>query len=162
MKNKVKKIFNNKIFTFILGGIVFSSISVIAATYFPSGDVTYDNTASGLQSTNVQGAIDELYNSCSKTITSDNYIYFLVNSGSIYGLNLENNELKAVFNNYGTEIEGSSIKDFFVTSDYIYLMVDDIWQPVYRFRLDNNELKIVFNNYGTEIERKIIDGIFVK
>ena len=60
MKNKVKKIFNNKIFTFILGGIVFSSISVMAATYFESNAVTYDNTESGLTSTNVQGAIDEL------------------------------------------------------------------------------------------------------
>lgn len=64
MKNKVKKIFNNKIFTFILGGIVFSSISVMAATYFESNAVTYDNTESGLTSTNVQGAIDELYNEC--------------------------------------------------------------------------------------------------
>ena len=49
---------------FILGVITAISISVIATTYFPSGDVTYDNTASGLQSTNVQGAIDELYGVC--------------------------------------------------------------------------------------------------
>ena len=36
-------------------------VGVYAATYFPSNDVTYDNKESGLVSTNVQGAIDELY-----------------------------------------------------------------------------------------------------
>ena len=41
---------------------------VYAETYFPSNQVTYENTASGMQSTDVQGAIDELYNTCfSKT-----------------------------------------------------------------------------------------------
>ena len=49
---------------FVLGVITAISINVIAATYFPSNDVTYDNTVSGLQSTNVQGAIDELYGVC--------------------------------------------------------------------------------------------------
>ena len=37
---------------------------VTAATYFESSTVTYDNSSSGLSSTNVQGAIDELYNVC--------------------------------------------------------------------------------------------------
>ena len=44
--------------------------SVYAATYFASSDVTYDNTESGLSSTNVQGAIDELYNECTKEPTA--------------------------------------------------------------------------------------------
>ena len=78
MKNKVKKIFNNKIFTFILGGIVFSSISVMAATYFESNAVTYDNTESGLTSTNVQGAIDELYEVCFTPKTGSDTITDLV------------------------------------------------------------------------------------
>ena len=62
MKEKIKEIFKNRIFIFILGGLIFGSVGVTAATYFPSNDVTYDNTASGLSSTDVQGAIDELYN----------------------------------------------------------------------------------------------------
>ena len=33
-------------------------------TYFPSNQTTYDNSISGLQSENVQDAIDELYNTC--------------------------------------------------------------------------------------------------
>ena len=49
---------------FVIGIIVSGGISVIAATYFPSNQTTYDNTNSGLSSTNVQGAIDELYNVC--------------------------------------------------------------------------------------------------
>ena len=39
-------------------------VSVIAATYFPSNQTTYDNSASGMVATDVQGAIDELYNVC--------------------------------------------------------------------------------------------------
>ena len=48
----------------IIGGVIFGSIGVYAATYFPSNDVTYNNETSGLESTDVQGAIDELYNVC--------------------------------------------------------------------------------------------------
>ena len=60
----LKKFLNNKIFIFILGGLVFGTIGVSAATYFNSKDVTYDNKTSGLNATNVQTAIDELYNTC--------------------------------------------------------------------------------------------------
>ena len=37
------------------------SVGVCAVTYFPSNQVTYDNKTSGLKSSDVQGAIDELY-----------------------------------------------------------------------------------------------------
>ena len=60
MKEKIKK----NLVGFIIGVITTFSISVIAVTYFPSKDVTYDNKESGLSSTNVQGAIDELYGVC--------------------------------------------------------------------------------------------------
>ena len=62
MKDKIKKIFKNRILIFGLGILISGSVSVLAVTYFPSDDVTYDNKTSGLKSTNVQGAIDELYN----------------------------------------------------------------------------------------------------
>ena len=64
MKEKTKQFLKKYLIGFILGIISACTISVIAATYFPSKDVTYDNTASGLESTNVQGAIDELYGVC--------------------------------------------------------------------------------------------------
>ena len=49
---------------FTLGLISGSLVIVYAQTYFPSNQVTYENTASGMQATDVQGAIDELYNVC--------------------------------------------------------------------------------------------------
>ena len=64
MKEEIKKIIFGYLPGFITGLIICGTISVIAATYFPSNDVTYDNTESGLKSTNVQGAIDELYGVC--------------------------------------------------------------------------------------------------
>ena len=60
MQEKIKK----NLIGFIIGVITAFSISVIAATYFPSNQTTYDNSVSGLQSTNVQDAIDELYGVC--------------------------------------------------------------------------------------------------
>ena len=65
MKEKITK----NIIGFILGVITAFSISVIAATYFPSNDVTYDNKESGLSSTDVQGAIDEIYGICTTPST---------------------------------------------------------------------------------------------
>ena len=69
MKKKIKKILKNRIFLCLLTAIIVGTVSVSAATYFPSNDVTYDNKESGLASTNVQGAIDELYNACKTPAT---------------------------------------------------------------------------------------------
>lgn len=71
MREKIKKIFKNKIFIFTLGVMLTWGMSVLAATYFPSGDVTYDNSSSGLESTNVQEAIDELYGVCQQGASQD-------------------------------------------------------------------------------------------
>ncbi len=49
---------------FLIGGILFGSISVKGMSEFYSNDVSYDNKESGLTSTNVKSAIDELYNVC--------------------------------------------------------------------------------------------------
>ena len=74
-KEKIKKVLKNRIFIFVMSAILFSVVGVSAATYFESGAVTYDNTESGLTSTNVQGAIDELYNACKTPSTpAGNYI----------------------------------------------------------------------------------------
>ena len=73
-REEIKKVLKNRIFIFVLGGLIFSAVSVYAATVFPSDDVTYDNTESGISSTNVQGAIDELYNTCINPPTGGNGI----------------------------------------------------------------------------------------
>ena len=78
MKEKVKK----NIIGFIIGVITAFSISVIAATYFPSNQTTYDNTNTELQSTNVQDAIDELYGVCFPPKTGSDTITDLVDTNS--------------------------------------------------------------------------------
>ena len=61
---KIKGFAKKYLIGFILSGILSASISVYAVVTFPSNNVTYDNSSSGLKSTNVKGAIDELYNLC--------------------------------------------------------------------------------------------------
>ena len=65
MKRKLKMI------GIILGVMILTSIaSVYAVQAVNSIDVSYDNTTSGLTSTNVKGAIDSLYSICTNTKTS--------------------------------------------------------------------------------------------
>ncbi len=64
MKEKIKKIIFGYLPGFILGIISACTVSVIAVTYFPSNQTTYDNTNTELKSENVQDAIDELYGVC--------------------------------------------------------------------------------------------------
>ena len=61
---KVIKNLKKYLIGFILGISVSGVAIVFASTYFPSNQVTYDNKTSGLESKDVQGAIDELYNEC--------------------------------------------------------------------------------------------------
>ena len=72
MKYKIKKEYiKTNLIGFIIAGIIVSGGFVFAAVTFPSNEVSYSNTESGLNSNNVQGAIDELYNTCAnKSSTS--------------------------------------------------------------------------------------------
>ena len=74
MKEKTKEFFKKYLIGFILGVVSAGAVIVYAETYFPSNDVTYDNKESGLTSTNVQGAIDELYQVCTKEPTAGDTI----------------------------------------------------------------------------------------
>ena len=61
---RIKKYINESskfVFAFIFGAIVFSVVGVKAAYILAASEVVYDNSSSGISSTNVQGAIDELY-----------------------------------------------------------------------------------------------------
>ena len=64
MFSKIKEFMKRYLCGFLIGGILFGSISVKAMNEFYSNDVTYNNNSSGLVSTNVKSAIDELYNKC--------------------------------------------------------------------------------------------------
>lgn len=68
---KVKKIIKNNVkvlIAFILGGIILGTGGVYAATVINASDVSYKNASSGMTSTNVQGAIEELYNDSKKNL----------------------------------------------------------------------------------------------
>ena len=73
MKKKIK-LTKSHLICFILGALIFGVVGVSAATYFPSNNVTYDNKTSGLKSTDVQGAIDELYNTCFPPTAGDSIL----------------------------------------------------------------------------------------
>ena len=64
MKEKVKEFSKKYLLGFILGMLSAGVVAVYAATYFPSNQTAYDNSESGMTSTNVQDAIDELYGVC--------------------------------------------------------------------------------------------------
>ena len=65
MKNqKTKYYLKYNLIGLLIGGIFFGSLGVYAALTFPSNNVSFDPSNSTLISTNVQDAIDELYNVC--------------------------------------------------------------------------------------------------
>ena len=79
----MKKNFKEIIIGTVIGIILCSIVGVCAVTYFPSNQTTYDNKASGLNATNVQDAIDELYKKAdSSTINSSKLKDLVVTTGS--------------------------------------------------------------------------------
>ena len=71
---KLKEFSKKYLIGFMLGLISGSIVMVYAQTYFLSNQTTYDNSVSGLKSTDVQGAIDELYNVCFPPIPAGDQI----------------------------------------------------------------------------------------
>ena len=53
-KEKIKKFSKQYLIGFAIGIVVWGTVSVIAATYFPSNQVMYENGTSGMQATDVQ------------------------------------------------------------------------------------------------------------
>lgn len=58
---------------FIIGVIAASATAVVAATLISSSDVVFDNSGTNLNSTNVQGAIGELYDIVDNKLTTYAY-----------------------------------------------------------------------------------------
>ena len=75
---KLKKIskFIKDNYKFLIGvivGLLLSATGVYAANTIYSSNVTYDNSNSGLEATNVQDALDETYNKCIPTLYKELY-----------------------------------------------------------------------------------------
>lgn len=74
MQKSTKKYLKTNLIGFILGCFLISWVAVYAVIVFPSNEVSYENSISGLKSTDVQGAIDELYTECTKVPSSGEQI----------------------------------------------------------------------------------------
>ena len=59
---KIKEFSKKYLIGFFIGLILFTVVGVSAAAVFPSNQTTYNNGTTGMKATNVQTAIDELYN----------------------------------------------------------------------------------------------------
>ncbi len=82
MKEKKNKYIKTNIIGFVIAMVIVSGFAVYAAVTFPSKDVTYENGTSGLESTNVQGAIDELYKTCTAKPPATDTIKDLVSANT--------------------------------------------------------------------------------
>ncbi len=80
----MKKNIYSKILIVLIIILITSCTTAYAVTQVYSNLVTYDNSSSGLNSTNVQEAIDELYNSCNNANNSNGNTLFFVRTGIIY------------------------------------------------------------------------------
>ena len=105
---KLKEFLKKYLIGFFIGLILFTVVGVSAAAVFPSNQTTYNNGTTGMSATNVQTAIDELYNTCFPPKTGGEAILEkvpIVNSGD--GLYKDENEDKYFYrgknpNNYIT------------------------------------------------------------
>ena len=162
MKEKIKGFFKSRIFICILTALVTGTVSVYAVTYFPSNQVIYDNKTSGLKSADFQGAIDELYSTCSKSIQSGNHTYFVMTSvapdgytsySSTFRINLDGSNEQNIYSTYG------SIDYFYVTKDYIYFILGSgnfySQSSIYQISINGGVEKEIYSAQGS------IDSIFV-
>ena len=69
----------------LVGGIVFGSIGVVAATYFSAKDISFTPTNAEWTATNVEEAVNDLYEISNKTGgTIDNPVIYIPAIGSTY------------------------------------------------------------------------------
>lgn len=94
--DRMKKIINS-LFMFILGGIIFGSI-VYATTYYAK-DISYEPTDASWGVTNVNDALNSLYENSKSNGSSTNELHLI---GSYYGL----------YNNKTATIDLSSVPNY--------------------------------------------------
>ena len=135
MKKRIKKLFKSKIFLCILTALITGTVSVYAVTYFPSNQVTYDNKTSGLKSSDVQGAIDELYNTCSSAVSSGDYLYYAINNyysegdavqprgGTLYRCNADGQSCVSILEAYS----GGSFGSVYTNNKYMYYTINNYY-----------------------------------
>lgn len=129
-----------------------------AAVTISSSNVSYDNTT-GLESTNVQDAIDEIYNSCKKKIPSD------VEPG-LESYVTENDKLLYIYQNtvahgYGNSNTGLGTKNYFLvdTINFTEDGVEDFTGVTYALsdtRTDISSSNVGYSGGGSSRISKLI------
>lgn len=152
-KLKEKFIKNKKYILGIITGILISGTTVYAATIISAVNVSYSNTSSKLSSTNVQDAIDELYdkakNYCPPGYKCKIEDLFSYTGDDGYGacIRKSNNQECFLAGNYKKEV--SHAKEVFGENKCKYVEVsedDSNGNYVQCFFNDYNYIKIYENN----------------
>ena len=106
----MKKLIKNKklLFGIIIGLVLGVSITGVVAYSVYANKVTYDNTQSGLQSTDVQGAIDELYTKVAKDLELSVISVKSISAGvNTTTFNCQKGDLILVANFWGTQFSAT-------------------------------------------------------
>ena len=135
MKKIIKFIKHN--YKFIIGfmfGLIVASSSVYAANTIYSKNVTYDNSNSGLSATNVQDALDETYNKCTKSSAIGKIINLYYSGSAITTANIGGstsnpkvklNSIKSILldNNGNYRYYGSNPNNYVTFNDEIWRII---------------------------------------
>lgn len=146
MKKIVNKLKQNAkaIAAFVLG-IVLAGGTVYAATVLPSSQVGYDNSASGLAATDVQGALDELYEKSERNCKSG-FVYVITANG--YSCNHYNNYITLTITGAGNKRVFSS--DFDPSNNPNMVIINGNLMGTitytYNFTDQNNTVTLVWND----------------
>ena len=107
--NKIKDLVN-KNYKVVIGIIIGITISIgIGVSALATKDITYDNSKSGLTSTNLQGAIDELYEKANNSGVPIDPDTFKTNSAKTIYKNYdeERNHIQEVFSDVSCDVPPS-------------------------------------------------------
>lgn len=129
----MKKVLNNRLFIFIISGILFTSLGVYATITYKASDIVY-NASNGV-SMNVNDALNELY----KT-RKGNYYYYYANGTVVY-YNPETNSKCS-------ESEAISTTETKTGCMKWYIFNDSSESDTVNMILDHNTTAIVFYNSG--------------
>jgi len=138
--NKIKQ--NAKIVAAFLLGIALTGGTVYAATVLPSSQVGYDNSTSGLAATDVQGALDELYEKSERNC-KPGFIYGITADG--YSCNHYNDYITLTVKGDGTRTVLSEM--FAGLPDKV--IINGVFMDVareYDFADQNNIVTLVWDN----------------
>ena len=147
MKDKIFKK-NSKLKMFLIGlivGILMTGTSAFAVIYYQSSQVSYNNSTTKIDSTNVQDAIDELYDVC------DPLVHFTVHHVNSSGTILSSHHYKATDGMTWLSFVSSSYNDGKIKKEdtlypeqaYIYLAENGTTSNGYIRTDDDEESSVV-------------------